>query len=253
MATTGPEAKIDIGRVISRGFEALGGNLLPFLALALVLGGLPALAVYYALGTLGLDGGSPARIWGGFAAAFLLSIVAGNFTAAIFVRSTILYLNNATADLRGSAIEALRLIVPMVLLSILIGIVITLGLLLLIVPGIIFALALVVAGPVLIAERPGIIDSMHRSADLTRGSRGRIFLLFLIYMVALFALSSAVGFALGTGEIGEGRVTAVGAVAEALLGGASTLITSVMTASLYVELRTVKEGATVDRLAAVFA
>jgi hypothetical protein len=253
MATTEQGRKIDIGRVIGRGFEALGGNLLPFLALALMLGGLPALALYYAQATFGLDGGSPVRIWGGFTAALLVSIVAGNFTAAIFVRSTILYLNNGVADWRGSTIAALRLIVPMVLLSILVSIVITLGLLLLIVPGIIFALALIVAAPVLIAEQPGIIDSMHRSAELTRGSKGQIFLLVLIYIFAWFALSAVLGFAAGAGGLDDVQVAAAAAVSEGLLGAASTLITSVMTASLYVELRTVKEGATIDRLAAVFA
>jgi len=48
------------------------------------------------------------------------------------------------------------------------------GFLLLVVPGIIVSLMLMVAVPVAIIERPGVMASLKRSAALTKGIKGQL-------------------------------------------------------------------------------
>jgi hypothetical protein len=62
---------------------------------------------------------------------------------------------------------------------------ITLGLLLLIVPGIILALMYALAVPVAVLEDKGVSGSLTRSAQLTKGHRGRIFLIYFLLLVLI--------------------------------------------------------------------
>jgi hypothetical protein len=66
-----------------------------------------------------------------------------------------------------------------------------LGFLLLIVPGVIMALRWALVIPVMALEDHTISDAMSRSSSLTEGHRGRIFMIFLLYVVMLVALSLA--------------------------------------------------------------
>jgi uncharacterized membrane protein len=62
-----------------------------------------------------------------------------------------------------------------------------LGFLLFIVPGVLLALKYAVAIPVAILEQNGVSASLSRSGDLTQGDRGRIFLIYLLLFILLFA------------------------------------------------------------------
>ena len=251
MATAATGGKIDIGSVLSRGFEAIGHNFPAFLGLSILLGGLPAFAFsYFTAGNLD-DDNVMAFAGGGMAlASWVVQIVATSFLQAIIVRSSILTLSGRDADIGGSAMAAFGLILPLIGLSILSGLVILIGLVLLIVPGIIAYAALSVSVPAMVEEGQGITESMERSAELTKGSRMQIFLLLLLLVVAYFVLAAVLGAASVTADE-EGGILQF--VAEAVMGTASALFMSVMTAALYVELRTVKEGATTEGLANIFA
>jgi|CXWL01.1.fsa_nt_gi uncharacterized membrane protein len=65
------------------------------------------------------------------------------------------------------------------LLSILLGIIVLVGLVLLIVPGIIFALMFSMAGFLVVEKGMGPIEALKESARLTKGSRWKLFLLGL--------------------------------------------------------------------------
>lgn len=69
------------------------------------------------------------------------------------------------------------------------GLAIGVGMILLLFPGIFLACRLFVSVPVLLTEGRGPRDSMSRSWDLTQGAAGRAFVIFLLYMVILFALT----------------------------------------------------------------
>lgn len=84
------------------------------------------------------------------------------------------------SDLVGTLVPAifrLSIIAP-------VGLIYTMGFLggmaLLLVPGLIVAATWPVLGPVIVAERTGIIATFRRSQELTRNTRWRIFLLMMI-------------------------------------------------------------------------
>jgi hypothetical protein len=68
-----------------------------------------------------------------------------------------------------------------------VGIRVLLGFFLLIVPGILLGLKYAVTVPVAVLEQPGISASLARSGDLTRGDRGRIFVIYFLLFVLLIA------------------------------------------------------------------
>ncbi len=65
------------------------------------------------------------------------------------------------------------------------------GLVLLIVPGIILALMWALTIPVAVIEDTGLRDSVNRSAELTKGHRGRVFVLGLLVIVLWYAIFMA--------------------------------------------------------------
>jgi glycerophosphoryl diester phosphodiesterase family protein len=67
-----------------------------------------------------------------------------------------------------------------------VGIGIGIGLILLIIPGIILALMWALTIPVAVLEDKGLRDATSRSAELTKGSRGRIFMIYFLYLVLLY-------------------------------------------------------------------
>lgn len=249
MATAaGSGGNIDIGNVLSRGFETIGRNFVAFFALSVLLGGVPTVAFSYLAGA-SMSGENFFSLSGGgmFLAALFVQMLAGGLLQMIIVRTSILTLSGRSPDVAGSVAAAFSLILPLIGLSILTGLMILIGLVLLIVPGIIAWVALIVAVPVMVEERRSIIDCMERSAALTKGSRWRIFLLLVILGVAYLAMAG--GLVAASLEM-EG--TPAQFAADAIIAIVSTLVMSAMTAALYVELRTVKEGATTEGLAAIF-
>jgi hypothetical protein len=62
------------------------------------------------------------------------------------------------------------------------------GFLLLIVPGIILALMWALTIPVAVIEDKGLRDSVNRSAELTKGHRGRVFVIGLLFIVIWYAV-----------------------------------------------------------------
>jgi hypothetical protein len=62
------------------------------------------------------------------------------------------------------------------------------GLALLIVPGIILALMWALTIPVAVIEDKGLRDAVSRSAELTKGHRGRVFVIGLLFLVIWYAV-----------------------------------------------------------------
>ncbi len=261
MATVAPVEKIDIGRVIGRGFEALRAHFFPFFAVAALLAGAPAFFMqYWALSGIesatSLDYVFTLAYWGPILGTLLATFVAGAVLQGVLVRSTILTLSGREADLSNSVTLALRLVLPIIAISIVVAFLTVIGFMFLIVPGIMIYCAFIVTIPALIEERRGIFGSMQRSRDLTRGSRKRIFVLLVVFWVFQVIISTVLNAISGVTPLSgytelpdpilAGAVAAIGA-------GLSSVIVAVSTAALYVELRTVKEGATTDDLAAIFA
>ena len=251
MASASPEANVDVGRVISRGFATLSANFLPFLLISLVLAGLPSFALQYWRWITPAD---PRLDWTWALGALLLSLVASTLLTGALVRSTILHVGGRDPAPGASALLALRLLPALIGLSVLLAVAIGIGLVLLIVPGVMIYCATSVAVPALMEENCGVFGSIERSRELTRGSRWPIFAIVVLLWIIGAVIAGVAGqiAMLGADET-TGPVSAVAAIAEAMSGSLSTMIIAVVTAALYVELREVKEGASIHALADVFA
>lgn len=258
---TAPEQKLDIGRVLSLGFGVLSKNAVPFFGLALILAGLPG--AYFQYWLLSVAGGEPPSLqtvttmtfWWPIIGSILVGFLSYALLQGALIGATVQQLSGRPVDLGRNVGGALARIVPIILVSLLTALCVGFGLILLIVPGVIIYLVLIVSVPAMVAERRGVLDSMSRSGDLTRGFRPMIFLFAVILgifnsMVSpLFeAIFRALSNALGPAAPAIYVLSAGAGVASALTGA----IGAVMTAALYLELRRLKEGTSAESLADVF-
>ncbi len=251
MASTAPQENIDIGRIFGRSFQVLGKFALPFIAASLILSAVPG---YFLQSWMAdsLDPTNPLALFTSplYYGSLLVGIIGGALLQAILVRASVQHLSGKPVDIGETFATSLRYIVPLIVMSILIGIGVFIGLIFLIVPGVILYLMWAVAVPVMVEENAGIIDSMKRSAALTSGSKLMIFVLFLLIGILSFLLIAVL--TLGAGFGGDMNLSTMELIGQAVAGAVSALISSAVVAALYVELRTVKEGASLEGLAAVF-
>ena len=135
---------------------------------------------------------------------------------------------------------------PLIGAAILVTLSIFVGFLLLIVPGIILSLVLVLAVPACIVERLGPIQSMKRSAFLTRSNRWRILAAFLVMIVLplVTAAAIAIGAAFFLSKLAVGILAVTLMILLLPCLGAISLI---MLTVLLVELRALKEGGAAPR------
>lgn len=259
MATAAPQDSIDMGRVMSRGFDALLKNAVPFFAVSLLLAGLPTLLMqWWMLNSLDGIVSDPdtffpfGDFWAMAGLNMAVAVVSAALAQGILVRSTILHIGGRPIDIGQSIGVVFGLILPVVGLSILMAIIVGVGLMLLVVPGVILALMFCVAVPALVEEQGGVLASLSRSMELTSGSKLLIFVLMILYVLFMMAVSLVFGLVSGVGVLTTGNGVLV-AVVEAMSATITTAVGGTMVSSLYIELRTMKEGTTPDLMAEIFS
>jgi membrane-anchored glycerophosphoryl diester phosphodiesterase (GDPDase) len=255
-----PQAKAEVGRVLGRGFEALKGDFVPFFAVALLLSGVPGfLFEYLSWSDFQADGSDlilSLPYWAALLGSLFATLLGSALLQGVLVRSTILHLSGRDADIRESLMLGLRLLLPIVGVTFFVSLFFALGLLLLIVPGVMIYCALIVSIPALVEERRGVFGSMRRSRDLTRGSRWRVFLLVMLFVIFSSIISSVMLRLTGVATNGLQPTSPdplVAGLVTAVTNSLTAVIVAVVLAALYVELREVKEGATTNELADVFS
>jgi len=152
---------------------------------------------------------------------------------------------------------ALTRFLPLILVTIIYYLVVYVGLLLCIVPGIIFACMYALAGQAVVLERVGPLAGMTRSAQLTQDWRGRIFgigaLIVLMYLVLGVGLELGLNAVLPQVEVvrdndGFPRVQLnetnriIHVIVETLLSILISTYAAVCLTLVYFDLRTRKEG-----------
>lgn len=229
-------AKLDIGRVIQRTIEVLRRLWRSLLQPALLLLYLPGVIV----GALSPHGARPFEMTPPFHPAWpLLSLLALIPYAAFqggLIRLVLADLN-AEAVSTGEAMSVGReRLWPLLGLYILMGLGIGLLTILLIVPGVIAALAWCVAPAVLIEERRPVLECFGRSAELTRGLRLNIFGVALTFLVFEIIASLALGLV----SLPLPRVFAL-ALVWPLYSTVVGVVAGVIVAVIYNELRWLAE------------
>ncbi|MGZ3273439.1 MAG: glycerophosphoryl diester phosphodiesterase membrane domain-containing protein [Caulobacteraceae bacterium] len=240
--------RLDIGLALQDVLRVLARNLGPIALLGVILSGLPIALVD--LGKV-LEERSAGyivlAILGGAASLVTRPILAG---ALIFL--AIRELDGEPATLGECLAAGRRRWGTMLGLMIWSGLLIALGAIFLIVPGVVLALRWAVAGPLVALGGRGIQDSMQRSAKLTEGRRWAMLLLYVILFVMLVVLVGLLGL------VQDGLTPVLGKVlATTLIDPLSNIFLDVSFAItgavIYRRLRGDNAGVGVAALSEVFA
>lgn len=242
--------KLNLGEVINMTFSAFLQNIGPFVGIALIVG-LPSTLIQI-LASWGVETNSIGSFGPGFFAGVvatpLISMAETAIVSSAIIFGVVKYLNNEKFTFNECISTAISKIVPVILVTILSGIAVGFGFLLLIIPGIIFMLKFYVVVPTIVLEDTPIMDSFRRSSDLTDGNKWPIFALVLIVMMIGGALSAFVG--------GATAFTTTGFFIPELSGYLTNSVTSAFGATLigvlYYNLRYLHDGIDASDLAAVF-
>ncbi len=263
-ATTGAPLRLDAGRVARSTLQVLGRDWPAFLVLGLLCSFAPRLLARWivfqpqvaALGQGSLLG--RAAISG--ALMMLVELLPAALLVGLIAVRTAGVLGRASRPFSACLTEALHRLPLLAAASLVLNLGVTLGLVLLIVPGALVMLAWCVALPVAALEPGPLTSAFRRSAELTRGHRGAILLLALA--CGLAAVVAAVAAGVGLSLVAEPlrnlvpEALAAGDPAVVLGGALGAMIGAVLTAAgaaaLYHELRQLKDGGGAQNLAAVF-
>ena len=275
----GTSEHFDFGRVLSRIFSVIGRNFMPFFVIALILEGIPTFlmsaAPYMALGEVfsqsgfikmlindELSGGMITLLVVGGIVGFVLYLLVYLTLQGTLIHASVEDFKGENVSIRESLSIGWRFALPLLGFSILSSLGIGLGLVLLIVPGILLICMWMVGAASVVLEGGGVFNAFGRSVELTKGYKWWILLILIVYFIAVFFIT-VIGelFAIPL-ELSEANIftgDSVGTVnviiyslIQALVAAATILMSSAGVASLYYELRGVKEGGFKDNLAAVF-
>ena len=232
-----------IGDVIVRTWNIYSRHFLTFVLLVAIAELLPLVLTFY-IGQLAGDSQLKAGLYG--AGVGLLQFVLTTFAHAIVVYA-------AFQDLRGQAVSAaesfgqgVARLFPVLVASLLSALIIGVGCLLCLVPGLIAMAAFAVTVPACVVERLGPMESLSRSSDLTTGNRWPVLLVAAAWVVVVIVVTLAIQAAM----IGAPQVpTQIATWVWQVISGS---FTAVYAAILYHDLRAVREGIGIDEIASVF-
>jgi hypothetical protein len=243
--------QFQIGRVISTSLAVLGRNLVPFLLLAVAIG-IPYLVVQISLiGSIDMaaverTGQIPDGFFGMMAIVFIIGMLTYVMTQAVIIYGTVQDLRGQKAGFGASLSHGFAVLPKVLIAAILATIAISIGLMLLVVPGVILILMWWVFVPVMVVEGAGIGAGFGRSRALTSGHRWQILGLLVIVFVAQMLIGLVVDlFAALAGPL-------VGQIINAAVMFLFTAFAGVLAAVGYYHLRAEKEGVIIEDIAKVF-
>jgi hypothetical protein len=258
-----PGPRFTVGGVLSRTLRVWWAHLGAFTVMSLVVFA-PMLA---AVGLVSWDvlqrarAGAAPETAAGWASLAAVALAGGGATLALSVvqmgavtYGTIRWLHGERAPLGPMVRAGFRRGLPVVGTGFLLWLGTMVGMILLVVPGIMFLVAASLAVPSAVVEQPGVTGAIRRSFALTRGYRWPLFAAGLVILVVQWLLSAALqvasmllvtvlppAWALGAGVF-------VGQLGNVLF----SVVPVVAVAVCYHDLRLSKEGADTAELARVF-
>lgn len=245
--------QVDLQRIVVRAFELIARNLALMTALTLILCGLPKLGASLIGATTAHLAAFPGAVLSLTAAAYGLIAALGWFALqAAVVHVAAADLSGAPKDIVASLRAGLRHLPAVLAVGVIAIVAISVGLALLLVPGLFLATAWLVAIPAAVSERLDVSSAFARSFALTRGARWRLLGLILAWALAGLLVHLTVSVQGGLFETfgmmnGVGRL--VGDVTDDLIDAIGAMIGAALITSCYIELRLVHEGASPDELA----
>lgn len=236
-----------IGAIINRGFKVYFRNFFPFTLLMLVVYSPLIIAVVTILGRPMTDENI---VWL-VVIMTLGSMILGVIASASVTYGTFEQLRGRHASLGANVAVGLKRLVPVLLTALVMGLFLMLGFMAIIIPGVILMCRWWVAIPAAVVEKTGIMASLGRSAELTKGHRLQIFgIVFLLGVISrISGRIVELMFLPAHPTIADVRVYLAGILAVTVLMGG---ITAVVACVGYHDLRQLKEGVDTEELASVF-
>ena len=255
MASLAPAERFDMGRVVNRSVGVIGRNAVLFLMLAVLLTLVPGLLMRLLTGdTLRTPGGT--NYWAVAGVSFIVSIFLSYLLQASVNYATVSDLDGQRPSFGKALGTGARFAVPLFFLAIVSVLCCYVGLILLVVPGVILFLMWCVATPAMVNEGLGVFASLGRSRALTTGHRWAILGLLTVAALLTFVpamLVPVLGGAFSNPAAYAASPLGVPQVISTVLSMIVGVVFAVLIASIYVELRAIKEGATPQSLAEIFA
>lgn len=245
---------LGVGEIVDATFTVYRRRFGPMFTIALVLVFIPFLVSL--VGGCSLDAGGTTTCtspigWLGYIAGGIGTLVAG--TAAVLVAAEAYA--DVPSDWRRAMRIGLRRTLPIIGATIVAAVLIAIGFVLLVVPGIFVAVSLAVVWEALIIEGVGPMEAIKRSWRLVAGERWRVFgagLLVIVIAAIVFGVLSAVILLIlssGLGVSGDMAGYLVQQVAALLALPLSAAVGTV----IYLDLRVRKESLGTADLAAVLS
>jgi hypothetical protein len=179
---------MNLGELLDRSFFLYRKHFAMFVGIValphLVLLAFQLIGVGVRSGTTKMNFGAITLVWSLGTMVIYLGVLAASQGATVVAISKV-HLGNDTSiseSFAGMKGKILYLALIMIGLGVGVGI----GFILLIVPGIILALMWALTIPVAVLEDKGLRDSTSRSSELTKGGRGRIFMIYFLFFVLTY-------------------------------------------------------------------
>lgn len=186
--------RMTTGQILDRAFRLYGRNFVRFIAIVAVIQ-VPIVLIHLLIGRFqpgwiidvreAARAGAPALV-----GHVLVAIALPMFAQAVCNGALMKGISGAYLGADTSVGQAYRLILPRLLsligASIMVSLVVVAGTLLLIVPGIIFALMYALTSQAIVCENIGAFRGMGRSKSLTKGNMGKVFgVVFLVTVISI--------------------------------------------------------------------
>lgn len=242
-----PEAPQSIGGVLDEGFKLYRASLsgvVVFTFFAMAAGQLPNLVI------------DPAAVLPQFTTALAVALLVSLAASMLFYAAAVGRMDAVAEGRELSAGAALRLgvvkMLPLLVFMLLYAIIVTVGLLLLVVPGILFSVSLMFGSYVMVVEGKGPLAALGDSHRLVWGHWWRTLVILSVaavivmalYMLAIFVL----GFlaALGTVDAGSSLLRLGELVLLPVLGAVVVPLFYALTLAIYYDLRLRRSGADLE-------
>ncbi len=256
---TGAGASLGVGGIISESFSILFGNLLKVIFIAfipmfltLAFAGPDQTSTNFDLGVSGNIG-----ITGAVSAAVLVVLLVIAFYSlitAVLVQLAYDVKLDRSGSIATYFARALSAIIPITILAIASGILMVIGFIFLVVPGLWIYAVFYVFAAVAVIERAGF-GSLGRSAELTKEYRWPIVGLVLVVGIIASIIQNIAEYmmpVLTSAFGGETLGWIIAIIVSSAIGAIGYGLGGISVALTYARLREIKEGVSVDEIASVF-
>jgi hypothetical protein len=222
------DRKLDVGGTLSQAFSVYGSQAGVLIPLALGLFLIVAVVNGLVAGTLIL-----------LPLGFAVSVAA----STLYVGMVVTAVGDIQDGKRDYSVgdlvnSATPVILPLIGAGIVAGLLIGIGLILFVIPGLYLLTIWAVIGPAIVLERKGVFESFGRSHQLVKGDAWRVFGVILSVFVIVFV----VRIALSALAVGIDDSAVVRIVLDWIGSSLTAPITAIVAAVIYFQLRGVKEG-----------